>query len=239
VIVDEAQDINVVMHRLLRRVHEGRTVLYVMDSSQKLYGFLSCVDVKSFLKGLGVPFTSWNLYLTYRHGSGVCEYVNSNSLSPNYTFPGSEVAPSTVEEMNSDKIVDGKHVVVVTTWENALRIAQEFITTGRRVGIDSSKAQDLKDASSSETYSKYSGGLFKRMGRSTVHQIVAGLVDDYDVFITTVHGYKGLEADVVRVMPDVFEREGDDARCLVYVAVTRARRRLIIPSGFRIHKIKS
>ena len=238
--VDESQDLNVVMLRLLFSLHSTKTMIYTGDPSQKLYDFMGCVDVTTQLKK--GEFKLWKLYITFRYGKSLCEWVNDRNLPRYATFPADGLDDTSIEHTADDDIVQGKHVCIVSTWKDALHLADSMILKGRNAFIDEDKQSELREAANNKGYTKHNRSLFKKTSKEFVLDVINRMTKDCEnvIFITTIHGYKGLEASVVRVMRSVYERRNNmsilEYEKRLYVAVTRAKSKLVLPSSDRKRK---
>lgn len=234
VIVDEAQDINTVMVDLLKRVHRDRMILYTMDSRQKLYGFLGNVDITSYLES--GSFSTFRLYITFRQGQEVCDMVYDEGLS-DYPVYSSDSAPETrIMTIEDHVIPDERHVYLVETWKEAVGFMAVLRQRGRPYGMEPDKKAEILAACESSESSKYDSSLFRHYSKREVVVLLEGCGnrDTCDVFVSTVHGFKGLEDDVVRVSGEVCRRwlgNSADNKEKMYVAVTRAMRLLYLPAA--------
>lgn len=238
VFVDEAQDINGAMFALLQKLHSAHHMVYTMDTSQKLYGFMNCINI---LHNANFKYKLWRFYLTYRHGYRICEYVNDRCLSAHHTYPAENTPDTQISYIHEDDIVTGSHTVILISWRNILTLADKYLLAGRKVRIDEEKRKELLAASQSKAWTKFDRSLFKQMNRAYVEDIVSRMQTDDteraddEIYLTTVHGYKGLEAEVVRVMACVTRAEPksnsslSDVEHCIYVAVTRVKSRLYLP----------
>jgi len=210
-----------------------------MDRSQKLYAFMQCVNITDHLKPRS--YTFWKFYLTYRHGSALCQFVNDRCL-PQYSTFAAESAPETVLHTIADHdLVPGPHTWIVNSWHQILESADRLLNANRVVRMDSEKRDELLQAAQASHWTKHDRSLFKRVGKHVVLDVVSRVqqtegLDQNEVYLTTPHGHKGLQSNTVRVSRCIMEarvREGgshEDKEHKIYVAVTRTRLHLYLPA---------
>ncbi len=236
VFVDESQDISKPMFDLLSQLHSTKHMVYSGDKCQKLYSFMGCIDLLNYLNP--TRYRLWRFYLTFRHGPKICEYVNERTLPAFHTFAATGTYDTDISFVNDDQIINGAHVYILSSWRNILDAADRHLNAGRLVRMDKDKRDELLLASKAECWTKYDKGLFKHMNKEFVYDIVSRMQSDFvepdEVIMSTVHGYKGLEYNTVRVsrcVMDAKPRAGEvnDIPFRVYVAVTRVREHLWLP----------
>lgn len=235
IIVDEAQDLNLVMIKLLRKLYADHMLVFVRDSSQKIYTFNHCVDIA---RHIDEPHTDWTLRLTYRFGQQVCDYIERHGLSQTQTFPAPGVPDTQIHYVPDDYIVPGKHTVIMAGWKNILEMGDKCARAGRKVCIDEEKKKEL--LSEDPAVISKNAYLFDSIDRERVLSILSrldGSDDDPDLIsLGTVHGAKGLQYGVVRVCQCVFDWKGEDHEERHYVAVTRVMARLYLPARQQNYK---
>lgn len=245
IMVDEGQDLNPIMIELLKLLHPHHMMVYTRDKAQKIYSFMLCEDITEHLPP--DSYTSWQLYLTFRYGMTLCNLINRKQLADCVIFPHSSVSDTTVHQIEDEYIIPGPHVYLVSTWKAILEKADKLLNAGRAVGIDAEKKTSMLTAAAQKEWSRYDAYLFKHMGKHRVIDILSRCISEGDelsaqrgnitepagiVVLTTIFGYKGLEGDVIRISRCVLQqRDGaDDFKERLYVAMTRAKKRLYVPS---------
>ncbi|KAG5182905.1 hypothetical protein JKP88DRAFT_241209 [Tribonema minus] len=192
VIIDEAQDLNVVMAELVMEVAPQKMLVFVGDGGQKLYAFMACRDVTEILPP--ESFNAWILYMSFRYGKKVCDLINTLQLPLVPTF-AAEGAPDTlVQAVGSGLEVAEPHVSLFATWADAIAAANKYLERGRSVSMDSVKRHELLEAACSEDDDAGYQQVLKRVSRAGALRILSAIrdagEDAMDVFISTVHGYK-------------------------------------------------
>lgn len=236
IIVDEAQDIGPIIMKLLKLLHEQHAMVYTLDPSQKIYSFLGCVNVLEEID----EFTHWRLHLTFRHGQSVCDYIYHEKISDRRVFSGSADRVTTIQQINDDTDIPEQHTLIVTSWRNCIAAADTLLNNGKTVCIDPVKHKDLLGMASNSGWTKENGKLFKFVPKHFVRDCMERIntvpPEKCDVFITTIHGAKGLEYGRVRISKCVLTKRGgnsadetDDHLSKVYVALTRVIYALYLP----------
>jgi hypothetical protein len=237
IIVDEAQDISCTIMQLLKLLHPSHPMIYTLDTEQKIYSFLGCVNVANEIE----EYRLWKLYITFRHGQSVCDYIYNNKISCRRVFAASNSTITTIDTVDDGVDVAEPHTLIVTSWRNCLTGADKLLNKGKKVCIDAQKHKDLLEMSGNSGWTRENGKLFKYMPKHFVNDIMKRLntvpVSECDVYITTIHGSKGLEYNVVRISKCVMNKrkvssgnnEIDDHLQKVYVALTRVKCKLYLP----------
>ncbi|KAG5184125.1 hypothetical protein JKP88DRAFT_277333 [Tribonema minus] len=141
VIVDEAQDLNLVMIALMTQIYHATTTVYVGDSAQAIYGFMECTDVKHTLQ---------------QDSPAVAHPDNTNTR---------------IEIVDNDQaIMDGAHTVLVRKWTEILQTADRYTQAGRSVSIDKDKVTEIINCASSTLRSTWDRSLFKKIDKLQVPQ---------------------------------------------------------------------
>ncbi|KAG5187498.1 P-loop containing nucleoside triphosphate hydrolase protein [Tribonema minus] len=229
VIVDEAQDLNLVMIALMTQIYHATTTVYVGDSAQAIYGFMECTDVKHTLQQ---EYVDWTLYTTFRFGQAVCDFVNVRHLCSSPAVAHPDNTNTRIEIVDNDQVImDGAHTVLVRKWTEILQTADRYTQAGRSVSIDKDKVTEIINCASSTLPSTWDKSLFKKIDKLKVIAILARVNQEDaadSIVLSTVHGFKGLEADRVLVTRAVRNARNDDEIRLLYVAVTRAKHTLYL-----------
>ena len=233
IFIDESQDFDAMMLKILL---EDTTIpkLFVGDPNQAIYQWKGSINAFERLPPLET--ISLEFYSTFRVGNPACDIIRSRfakcymiSKSMNYT--------------EFRKEIPEKYTYLFRNWRNLLQTAQKT----RNVWIHNYKNQIelMKRLHERLKYQKYKGGgdeedmghsddlpaFLKRLSswdlKKMIDDISRNIVEkkeDADVEMFTIHSYKGLENDVIRIFNDIdIEKEGN----LYYVALTRAKKTII------------
>lgn len=233
--VDEAQDLAMIMYQLFQLLHNTHCVVYTLDSAQKIYRFMDCIDVSDEL--VGTEHTKWQFYLTFRHGPLISQFVMKQKYVRKLIYSGSKTPDTTIEYLDDNQVFKGgRHTVIVSSWRNGLMFADMALNDGHSVCFEQDKLDELRDASHKTGWSKFDKGLFKYVNKEFIADVTERMTSDAEILVTTVHGAKGLQWGTVRVLRCVYEnkkRESDtfdDTLERRYVAVTRCIDLLVLPA---------
>ncbi|KAG5178224.1 P-loop containing nucleoside triphosphate hydrolase protein [Tribonema minus] len=233
VIVDEAQDLNLVMISLMTHIYNATTTVYVGDSAQAIYGFMQCTDVKNELKQ---EYVDWTLYTTFRFGQAICDFVNVRNLCVSPAVAHPDNIDTTIEIVEDNTILSGAHTVLVRRWTEILDLADRYTEAGHSVFIDREKVDEIKKCATSMMPSTWDKSLFKKVDKLKV-LVILDRVNKADhsvsIVLSTVHGFKGRETLRVLVTRSVRNARNEEELRLLYVAVTRARHTLYL-HGFGV-----
>eukprot|EP01138_Halocafeteria_seosinensis_P013120 gb/GECG01013399.1/.p1 GENE.gb/GECG01013399.1/~~gb/GECG01013399.1/.p1 ORF type:complete len:875 (+),score=93.06 gb/GECG01013399.1/:1-2625(+) len=261
VFVDEVQDLNAVM---LDVIDNQVTVpgVYVGDPYQSIYGFNG--DVNLFKQSHwearvnnanGKRRIRLNLYQTFRFGSPLCS--EKHLL---YWFPGVQIVPNqeltttvTVLSKESSDALPTQYVYLFRTWDALINhlVDQKIHETAVPVSIPGLERripqwramlklspafrknfQDVDMQTMPSAFEKLGPTGFENLCEKLRRIQKPGMPMQY----STIHQWKGREADVIRIAGDVlvdWRRPVEssvlgDEECLFYVALTRARRQVFL-----------
>lgn len=237
VFVDESQDLNCISHKLIELLQPTKHIIYCMDSSQRLYEFMKCINVRNELKKTKTPHTVWKYYTTFRFGQELCDYLNKHFLGSSLTFPHPNNTKQTtvhhhlVNDIDVEAFKNKPYTYIISSWQKILEAADDLMNEGRLVRIPADKYNELLECVQIE-YSKHESHLFKKLNKRFISDILDRLqqpdspVLDNEVFICTCHHAKGIEWPNVRIGNCIARSE---SMAIVYVALTRAICEISIP----------
>lgn len=214
IFVDEAQDLSAIRRRLIiNTLKPNGRIVYVGDPNQAIYGF-SGADSRSminFAKELGGNVTEYTLTKTFRCAKAIVNHANE--LIPSLNLVTSNAQTGSVETSSEHEFKPGDMVLCRSNasleikTRHLLENGIPAFMLGRRI----TTRHDDQEIFDLETWS------------------VANPTKS--VSLMTIHKSKGLEADnVVIIDPLALQKEGQELN-LWYVAVTRARKKLIYLEG--------
>jgi len=234
--VDEAQDLSRSMFLLCQELHKEHCFVYTLDGAQKLYRFMKCINVQDELHP--DSYKLHQFYITYRHGQTICDYVMQNQLQSHAVYSATTAPKTVIERYDNNLLYPGEHTVIMTSWKNILLYAEKALAEGRAVRIDETKRLEIIEAlESKKDHSRYAA-LFTALSKHWIKDVVSRMNSteaDDEIFLTTIHGSKGLQWKIVRLFMDVVDckrqpkDDFDDSKERKYVAVTRCQHKLVIP----------
>lgn len=207
VLVDEAHDITNNELKLVERIAAGGSTFFVWDPRQAIMGW----------RGAGANLAVdhvFQLSRSFRFGPAIADVANRLNLGP---IEGDLSTASTVEAIPDDlqwgsalmaALEEGASRVLVLARTNLHCDAIARLTAGRAVHVRRDPTGDPLSAEADRFANVWASGR--------------GVV-------STIHAAKGREADVVFLAPDeCFPRPEPEEFRVFYVAVTRARKRLVL-----------
>jgi hypothetical protein len=233
IFIDESQDFDNVMLKILLN-DTNIPKLFVGDPKQAIYEWKGCINAFENLpkKSLIIEF-----YSTFRVGEPSCSEIRSkfsscNMISKSYNY--------TILEYNTIPEENEKYVYLFRSWKNLLQNAQNL----KKIWINNFDNQieymrklhnKLKICDLDEDeYNEFNDDLPKFLLKLSaeeldkiINDITMNIVSKNDCIIQlyTIHTYKGLENDIVRIYNDIQLPKEEN---LYYVALTRGRKKIII-----------
>lgn len=231
IFIDESQDFDNTMLKILL---EDTTIskLFVGDTRQAIYEWKGCINAFDKL-----PENSLILefYSSFRVGNPACDEIRDK-------FKNCWMISKSVNEthLKYDIEPDGKYVYLFRNWRNLLQTAQYLpniwihnfqsqIDYIKRLhsrlkigGIDEDELNEFSD-----DLPKFLLKLSVEELEKMIHNIESNIVDKKicNIEMYTIHSYKGLEEDTVRIYNDI---DLNKEHNLHYVALTRGKKNIII-----------
>jgi hypothetical protein len=225
IMIDETQDFDMMM---LSMVLNDTTIpkIFVGDPMQSIYQWRGCINGFDFMpkSALTIEF-----YSTFRIGDPACESIRS--MFKNCWM----ISKSTNNTVLSDEMSTGKYVYLFRTWRHLLTTAK----TTKNIWIcnfDAKVAQIRKQHERIQNKrfdeDKYEDDLpmfLKTLTKEQLDELLDTIYENIvvpskaDIKMYTIHSYKGLEDDYIRIGNDL--EEGDDN--LRYVALTRGMKCIV------------
>lgn len=231
IFIDEAQDFDKLMLKILLD-DTYITKIFVGDTKQAIYEWRGCINAFELL-----PASTLNIdfYSTFRVGSCACNYI-STQIKNLYIFSKSE--NSTI--INNYAGLDEPYVYLFRGWKKLLLTAQhtsniwinnyekkkqyieKFCEKVSKWGISREEMKQAED-----DLPNFLVKLSLAEVKCLLEQIENNLVEKSKARIEfhTIHSYKGLENDTVRISNDINIQQEQN---LYYVALTRGMKNLII-----------
>ena len=231
IFIDESQDFDAIMLKILL---EDTTIpkLFVGDTRQAIYEWRGCINAFDNLpsSSLVVEF-----YSTFRVGDPACSQIRDK-------FKDCWLITKSTNEtiLEYDVVPQEKYTYLFRNWKNLLKSASSidkiwiynFDTQIQYIKRLHEKLQFAK--LTEEELNEFSDDLPQFLLKlsakeleSLINNIEKNMVQKNECMVEmyTIHSYKGLEDDVVRIFNDInIEKEIN----LYYVALTRGKKRIIL-----------
>jgi superfamily I DNA/RNA helicase len=233
IFIDESQDFDNTMLKILL---EDTTIpkLFVGDSRQAIYEWKGCINAFDKL-----PDTTLTLefYSTFRVGNPACDEITNKF---NNCWMISKSLNNTILEYNI--VPNEKYVYLFRSWKNLLKSAEhiqniwiynfdsqvEYIKKlHSRLQISNLDEDELNEFS--DDLPKFLLKMSVKELEKMIDNIEKNIVkkEDCVVEMYTIHSYKGLENNIIRIFNDIDIAKEQN---LYYVALTRGMKKIIIDS---------
>ena len=234
IMIDETQDFDIMMLNMLLA---DTTIpkIFVGDPKQSIYQWRGCINGFNHLPptALIVEF-----YSTFRIGDPACEIIRTKFKD---CWMISKSNHNTVLTDDIESIKDEKYTYLCRSWQHLLGLAQ----TTKDIWICNYEEQCDKMRKLHTVLSTFGGNIddeefsddLPKFLRSITKDALEKIISTIEENITskaeakvkfyTIHAYKGLEDDNVRIADDndaIGDEEGDN---LYYVALTRGMKNII------------
>ena len=234
IMIDETQDFDIIMLNMLLA---DTTIpkIFVGDPKQSIYQFRGCINGFNYLPptALIVEF-----YSTFRIGDPACETIRTKFKD---CWMISKSNHNTVLTDHIESIKDEKYTYLCRSWQHLLGLAQttkdiwicnyeEQCDKMRKLHIVlSTFGGNIDDEEFSDNLPKFLRSITKDALEKIISTIQENTTSKTEAKVKfyTIHAYKGLEDDNVRIAndnDDIGNEEGDN---LYYVALTRGMKNII------------
>lgn len=233
IMIDETQDFDIMMLNMLLN---DTTIpkIFVGDPLQSIYEWRGCINAFNYLPSntLVIEF-----YSTFRVGEPACELIRKKfndcwmiSKSSNETILGSDVC----------SIKDEGYTYLFRSWKKLLQTAEimkniwicnyeEQIEKMRRLhSVLTTFGGNIDEEEFSDDLPLFLKSLTKDQLEILISNIEINIVPKETALYKfyTVHSYKGLEDNNIRIANDLEDKNGEDKN-LYYVALTRGMKKII------------
>lgn len=220
IMIDETQDFDMLM---LRMVLDDTTIpkIFVGDPMQSIYQWRGCINGFNYLPHSALIL---EFYSSFRVGNPACDLIRQK-------FKNCWMISKAKHETVLTDTIDGSYTYLFRSWKKLLTTAEKT----KNIWVCNFEAK-------AETMRKMHPALRKGGGfddgeddlpkflRMLTEDQLEGMISSIEDNSTskeeatykfyTIHSYKGLEDDYVRIADDIEEKYGDDKN-LYYVALTR------------------
>jgi len=234
IMVDETQDLDIMMLSMLLN---DTTIpkVFVGDPMQSIYKWRGCINGFNHL-----PSTSLiiEFYSTFRVGDPACEIIRKKF---NNCWMISKSSNETILTNNLLTIQDQKYTYLFRTWRHLLKTAQktnniwicnyeEQVEKMRKLH---SVLKTFKGNVDQEEFSDDLPLFLKSLTKDALEKLISDIEGnivskkDAQIEFYTIHSYKGLEDNNVRIAGDIEDITGVKDSNLYYVALTRGMKNII------------
>jgi len=235
IFIDESQDFDNIMLKILL---DDTTIpkLFVGDAKQAIYEWKGCINA---FEKLPKETTMIEFYSTFRVGEPACSQIRDKfencwmiSKSSNIT----DLESSSNYEINKDD----KYVYLFRNWKSLLQTAQN--TAKVWIYNYESQIEYIKKLHAKLSVSKLSEDdmnefaddlpmFLLKISKEDLERLIDGInknicsKDSCMVEMYTIHSYKGLENNIVRIFNDIDIKNEPN---LYYVALTRGMKKIVV-----------
>ena len=235
IFIDESQDFDNIMLKILL---DDTTIpkLFVGDAKQAIYEWKGCINA---FEKLPKETTMIEFYSTFRVGEPACSQIRDKfdncwmiSKSSNIT----DLESSSNYEINKDD----KYVYLFRNWKSLLQTAQN--TAKVWIYNYESQIEYIKKLHAKLSVSKLSEDdmnefaddlpmFLLKITKEDLERLIDGInknicsKDTCMVEMYTIHSYKGLESNIVRIFNDIDIKNEPN---LYYVALTRGMKKIVV-----------
>lgn len=230
IFIDEAQDFDPIMLKILIR---DTTIpkLFVGDPKQAIYEWRGCINAFDILPKKAKIF---EFYSTFRIGNPAC-----NLISKQFNDCWMISMSNSNTKLNYDIIPDDKYVYIFRSWKCLLNTAKNtkkiwIYNYHKQIDIIKKLHNKLKFAKLTENeknnFSDDLPAFLMKLSanelESLIENINKNLVNKDDAYcqMYTIHSYKGMENNIIRIANDIDKKEEHN---LYYVALTRGIKNII------------
>lgn len=242
VMIDETQDFDMLMLRMLL---DDTTIpkIFVGDPRQSIYKWRGCINGFNYMpKGsLIVEF-----YSTFRVGDPACETIRKQ-FNDCWMISKSKNTTNIISDITT--IGDEKYTYLFRTWRALLTTASSLSNIWinsydskiqeirRKHAVLSRNKMAFEDDQFEDDLPKFLKSISEDELEEMIEQIEANIVQKKDAIckMYTVHGYKGLEDNNIRIASDIELDDEDENINIFYVALTRGMKYIIMDNMFVIN----
>jgi len=232
IMIDETQDFDLMMLNMLLN---DTTIpkIFVGDPKQSIYQWRGCINGFNHL-----PKTSLiiEFYSTFRIGDPACEFIRKKFDD---CWMISKSTNTTIITDDLSIIKDEKYTYLFRTWKHLLGTAQtmkdiwicnyeEQVEKIRKLHKILSTFGNIDDEEFSDDLPRFLWSLTTETLENIISSIEENIATQSDAKYKfyTIHAYKGLEDDNIRIADDIDDKDDEDEN-LYYVALTRGMKNII------------
>ena len=236
IMIDETQDFDMLMLRMLL---DDTTIpkIFVGDPKQSIYQWRGCINGFNHMSkdSLIIEF-----YSTFRVGDPACETIR-NQFKDCWMISKSKNITNIINDISV--IGDDTYTYLFRTWRHLLTTARS--TPNIWINSYDSKIKEIRNKHAILSKNKtafqddeYEDDLPKFLSSITegeLEELIADIENNMSFNkneakckIYTIHGYKGLEDDIIRIASDVELKSEEEDINIFYVALTRGMKYIVM-----------
>lgn len=227
IMIDETQDFDMMMLTMLLN---DTTIpkIFVGDPLQSIYQWRGCINGFDFMPKTALTI---EFYSTFRVGNPACEEIRSQFKNCWM------ISKSKNNTVLSNDMSEEKYVYLFRTWRHLLTTAKsmkDIWICNFDMKVDEIRKKHERVQKKGFDDDKYEDDLpkfLKTLSKEDLDLLLNTIYDNIvpeskaNVKMYTIHSYKGLESDYIRVSSDV---EVDEDLNLKYVALTRGMKHICV-----------
>jgi hypothetical protein len=234
IMIDETQDFDIMMLNMLLN---DTTIpkIFVGDPKQSIYQWRGCINGFNYLPKTALII---EFYSTFRVGDPACEIIRNKF---NDCWMISKSVNNTILTDDISTIKDEKYTYLFRSWKHLLGTAESM----KDIWICNYEEQVEKMRKLHTTFSKFSGNIneedfsddlpkfLRSLTKDALENMIATIEEnittknDAKYKLYTIHSYKGLEDDNIRIANDNEDIASEEGNNLYYVALTRGMKNII------------
>lgn len=234
IMIDETQDFDIMMLNMLLA---DTTIpkIFVGDPKQSIYQWRGCINGFNHLPSTTIIL---EFYSTFRIGDPACDIIRNKF---NDCWMISKSNHNTVLTNDIETIKDEKYTYLCRSWRHLLKLAQST----KEIWICNYEEQCNKMIKLHKTLSTFGSNIDEEEFPDDLPKFLRSITkDELDKIISTIernitskaqakvkfytiHAYKGLEYDNIRIANDNDDKYDEEGKNLYYVALTRGMKNII------------
>ena len=235
IFIDESQDFDNIMLKILL---DDTTIpkLFVGDPKQAIYEWKGCINA---FEKLPKETTMIEFYSTFRVGEPACSQIR-DKFDNCWMISKSSNITDLESSSNYEIKLNEKHVYLFRNWKSLLQTAQN--TANVWIYNYESQIEYIKKLHAKLSVSKLSEDdmnefaddlpmFLLKITKEDLEKLIDGInknicsKDECIVEMYTIHSYKGLESNIVRIFNDIDIKNESN---LYYVALTRGMKKIVV-----------
>jgi len=237
IMIDETQDFDMIMLKMILN-DTSIPKLFVGDPKQSIYEFRGCINAFNYLpkEALIIEF-----YSTFRIGNPACDEIR-NKFKDCWMISKSQNETTFIDKFNENE----KYTYLFRSWRILLETAEKtpniwIYSYDKKINEIRNLHEKLlmiKNFDTNETRFEDDLPMFlKSLSVEQLEKLIENIsnniveYEDSSIKLYTVHSYKGLEDENIRIAEDIDIKEEEN---IYYVATTRGKRKIMVDKQKKI-----